>query len=335
VSCALVVGGLFVHVLVFVQAAFRSCFDDFCNSPGIKRISFQKSCWDYAHDRHSSATLSQRLYHGEDDSVAPPSANLAGSASSSRPGGQQSASSSHQPIAPEASSRPASSDSGAAAAEGTDASASALDGKVLEQHVARWSEEDFCREKLDELPWADAIPLKDDTMEEMNQVRQVLDEYMKKFEHGYTHQWDCTNFPLNPRIWIAETIWTLEALNAKGHLPVALTQPGDKHIRADAGIAADGFDDPGNLQLDIVVNVLRLWKYVSGFKVEQVKRIAPGEYGTRGNKSSKGPVNLRGNMVEAATIQLQKMAKRPEYTTTARATSSRAGVPGLPHGCHR
>jgi hypothetical protein len=330
--CDLVVGVLFVHVLVFVQAAFGKCFEDFCTSSGVKKNDFQHSCWDYAHGRHSETTLTARLYHGEDIIVAPPSADLAGSASSSRPGDQQAASSSHQPAAPGASSRAASSDSAAAADEGTEASA--LNEEILEQHVARWNEEEFCRTKLDGLTWATMIPLKADTMEQMTQVRSVLDEYLDRFEHGTTHQWDCSKFPLNPRIWIAETIWTLEALNKQGHLPMAMTQPGDKHIRQDAAVAADGFDDPGNLTLDVVVNVLRLWKYTSGFKVEQVKRIAPGEYGTRGNKSSKGPVNLRGNIIEAATIQLQKMAKRPDEKKTHWATASTTGASGLPLGRH-
>jgi hypothetical protein len=333
ICCALVVGLLFVHVLVFVQAAFHNCFENFCNSLGVKKVEFQRACWDYAHDRYNRATLSVRQYHGEEETVAPPGANLAGSASSSgAASGGSAASSSNQPAAPEASSRPAPSDSAAAADEGTDASP--LDEKALEQHVARWSEEDFCREKLDDLTWATSIPLKEDTMEQMGQVRQVMDEYLEKFEHGCTHQWDCSTFPLNPRIWIAETIWTLEALNAQGNLPMAMTQPGDKHIRQDAGVAADGFDDPGNLQLDIMVNVLRLWKFVSVFKVEQVRRIAPGEYGSRGNKSSKGPVNLRGNIIEAASIQLQKMAKRPDDRATYKATAKESGDSGLPHGCH-
>jgi hypothetical protein len=275
--------------------------------------------------------LSQRQYHGEDESVAPPSANLAGSASSSRPEGQQSSSSSHQQV-PKASSSAASSGSAAAADERTDAGV--LDEKVFEEHVTRWSEEDTCREKLDEHSWATKIPVMQDTMEQMAQVRSALDEYMEKFEHGTTHTWDCSKFPLNPRIWIAETIWTLEALNARGSLPMAMTNPGDKHIRQDAGSAADGFDDPGNLMLDIVVNVLRLWKYVSAFKVAQVRRIAPGEYGTRGNKSSKGPVNLRGNIIEAASIQLQTMAKRPTVQHKYWPTASSAGLSGLQLGCN-
>ena len=115
---------------------------------------------------------------------------------------------------------------------------------------------------------------------------------------------------------------------------MAMTQPSDHHIRQDAGVAADGFDDPGNLQWDIVVNVLRLWKFVVGFKVDQVRRIAAGEYCTRGNKNSKGPVDLRGNIIiEAASIQLQNMAKRPEERGKYGATSSRPGDSGLPFGC--
>ena len=171
-------------------------------------------------------------------------------------------------------------------------------------------------------------------MKQMEQVRLVLIDYLDRFEHGCVHQWDCSTFPLNPRIWIAETIWTLENLNARGFLPMAMTQPGDKHIRQDAGVAADGFDNHGNLTLDIVVNVLRLWKFTSALKVEQVRRIAPGEYGTRGNKSSKGPVNLRGNIIEAATIQVQKMAKRSDEKKTHWATASTTGASGLPLGCH-
>jgi hypothetical protein len=323
---------LFVHMLVFVQAAFHNCFQEFCSSSGVKKNAFEQACWDYAHDRHNQGTLTERLYHGETETVtvAPPGANLAGSASSSG-AAAGAASSSHQPATPGAATGAA---SGSASSSGAASGASPLDEKALEQHVARWSEEAFCREKLDELTWATSIPSKEDTMEQMLQVRKVMDDYLDRFEHGCTHQWDCSTFPLNPRIWIAETIWTLEALNARGHLPMAMTQPGDKHIRADAGAAADGFDDPGNLQLDILVNVLRLWKFVSGLKVDQVRRIGAGEYGSRGNKSSKGPVNLRGNIIEAASIQLQQMAKRPEDKDKYQASAKKSWAPGFPLGCY-
>jgi hypothetical protein len=314
--------------LFFVQAAFRNSHDDFCQTPGVKKNDFQRACWDYAHGRFKEATLSQRQYHGETESVEPPIIDLTGAAASSGAASSSAASVSPQPAAPEASSRPAASDSAAAAEKGTDAPG--FNEQVFQQHVARWSEEDFCREQLDNLTWATSIPVHVDTKEQMLQVRNAVEKYMENFEHGVTHQWDIAKFPLNPRIWIAETIWTLEALNATGHLPVAMTQPGDKHIREDAGNAADGFDDPGNLELDIVVNVLRLWKFVSGFKVEAVRRIAPGEYGSRGNKSSKGPVNLRGNIIEAASIQLQKMAKQPEGKGTYGQSYSKPGSSGLP-----
>ena len=50
------------------------------------------------------------------------------------------------------------------------------------------------------------------------------------------------------------------------------------------------YNDPGNL--------------VAG----PILRKTPGEYGTSRSKSSVGPVNLRGNVLEAALGDLQKMA---------------------------
>ena len=62
-----------------------------------------------------------------------------------------------------------------------------------------------------------------------------------------------------------------------------------------------GFPDPGNEVLDVLVHALRLWKYVTASKVELVIRQSTHEYGAGRNRSSIGPVNLRGNIVEAMT----------------------------------
>jgi hypothetical protein len=326
------VGVLCLHVFVFVQAAFEGCFEEYCFAHGVKTNEFLILCWDYAHERFTEGILTTRQYHGETDIMPPPSACLAGSASSSgAASGGAAASSSQRPAGPEASSRPPQ-PAGAEASEPN----SELDENVYAEHVARWAEEASCREKLDELSWTTAIPKRPDTMEQMHQVKQVLVKYMDSFEHHCTHEWDCSKFPLNPRIWIAEAIWTFQALNKNGDLPMAITQPGDRHIRTDAGQAADGFDDPGNLMLDIAVNLLCLWKFVAANKVEAVMKVAAGEYGTRGNQSSKGPVNFRGNIIEAASIQLQRMSKIPE-ATGLRWQSSSSTKPwpvGLLLGCH-
>ena len=52
---------------------------------------------------------------------------------------------------------------------------------------------------------------------------------------------------------------------------------------------------------------MRLWRFTDVIGMDPVFRQPQQEYGHRANKSSKGPVNLRGNIVEASVKDLQKM----------------------------
>ena len=89
-------------------------------------------------------------------------------------------------------------------------------------------------------------------------------------------------------------------------LPYWLRRPHERNIREDASESAEGFSDPGNVVLDMAVHALRLWQYCEAYRAEKVMKQSIHEYGSRANKSSVGPVNLRGNIVEAmANLQGQ------------------------------
>ena len=64
---------------------------------------------------------------------------------------------------------------------------------------------------------------------------------------------------------------------------------------------------------DTVVNVLRMWRAVDVNHYQNVVRVAAKEYGERGNMSSAGPVNLRGNIVESLLRWTQQMAGTPPH----------------------
>jgi len=131
--------------------------------------------------------------------------------------------------------------------------------------------------------------------------------YCNKFMDGVLLPWKIENWPLSPRIWLGEQERTLKAMAKRGCLPKWLLRPHDRNIRADASDAAEGFSDPGNFVLDVLVHALRLWQYCEASKMDRVIKQSIHEYGHRANKSSAGPVNLRGNIVEAMTKDLQKM----------------------------
>ena len=64
---------------------------------------------------------------------------------------------------------------------------------------------------------------------------------------------------------------------------------------------------------DTVVNVLRMWRAVDVNHYQNVVRVVAKEYGERGNMSSAGPVNLRGNIVESLLRWTQQMAGTPPH----------------------
>ena len=104
----------------------------------------------------------------------------------------------------------------------------------------------------------------------------------------------------------------LQYLHCKGWLPKNITNPNDRYIRyaADRN-CSDHFVDPGNVVWDILFNVLRLDQYVVSWRAEPIPRVSPSEYGAGTNKSAKGPVNLRGNVLEAALHDLQRLSAAP------------------------
>ena len=65
--------------------------------------------------------------------------------------------------------------------------------------------------------------------------------------------------------------------------------------------------DPGKYDLDAFVHAMRLWQYWEASRADLVMQQPIAEYGRRSNKSAKGPVNLRGNIIEAMTKSLQLM----------------------------
>merc|ERR1712026_524359 len=96
-----------------------------------------------------------------------------------------------------------------------------------------------------------------------------------------------------------------KVMQQRNQLPYWLRKPHDKHIREAAALSADGFTDPGNLVLDTFAHALRLWQYCEPSRASLVVRQSPHDYGHRANRSSTGPVNLRGNIVEAMSRNLQ------------------------------
>ena len=98
----------------------------------------------------------------------------------------------------------------------------------------------------------------------------------------------------------------LKEMALRNCLPYWLRRPHDRNIRDDAAASADGSVDPGNYVLDVLVHALRLWQYSESGRIPRVMKQSIAEYGAKSNKSSHGPVNLRGNIVEAMQRNLQQ-----------------------------
>ena len=178
-------------------------------------------------------------------------------------------------------------------------------GAKLQETAERWNEQVKCVKLLEDMTWLAELP---DTTDNENALRIIFENdmrYCRDFQSRSLLPWSCDQWPLKPRVWLAGMERVLLAMQRRNQLPYWLRKPHDKNIRGDAALSADGCTDPGNLALDTFVHALRLWQYCEPSRASLVLRQSPHDYGHRANRSSTGPVNLRGNIVEAMSRNLQ------------------------------
>ena len=178
--------------------------------------------------------------------------------------------------------------------------------EALEHRMKRWVEMVESVEMLEKIDWLSDVTKSTRNDAGLAEIFGQGMKYCRDFMTGVLLPWKFDHFPLNPMVWCAEMERTLKIMSKRGCLPYWLKRPHDRNIRDDASESADGFSDPGNYDLDVFVHALRLWRYVEGgHRVSLVMKQSIAEYGSNANKSAHGPVNLRGNIVEAMTKNLQ------------------------------
>ena len=176
---------------------------------------------------------------------------------------------------------------------------------TLSSFYNRWVEECQGASKLNGLTWAEFCPREPATEQALRFIWERGHEFVQEFQNECCRAYNVTNYPRQLRPWVAETEWTLQRMAMMGWLPRSLLHPRDRAIRKPANEGGDEFLDPGNLSLEMFVYIFRLWKYCDTVGYDATIRVHPDEYGSKPNRSSKGPVNLRGNIVEAMSRDLQ------------------------------
>ena len=106
-------------------------------------------------------------------------------------------------------------------------------------------------------------------------------------------------FPSSTRAWSSMPWAALKELERRGQVPRFLAAPTDAKIRLHANLAPEFYDDPGNVNLDVTFDLLCLWELVTPIALRDILKLSWKEYGARGEKSSQGPMNFRGNVLEA------------------------------------
>jgi len=203
--------------------------------------------------------------------------------------------------------------------------------EVHEEHVGRVYEESMCRAilinlKLERLPYSETVRT------DSEKLLMLVHNYNRDFLEEHTRMVHLDGFPKTTRLWVQECTWCFDEMARRNWLPYNLRSVHTWQVRDAASQAAEAFGDPGNLALDVAVHVLRLWRYVEEVRSNKVLRVAPGEYGTDSNKSGKGPVNLRGNIIEALIHDLQKMASFPEHQPKGKWPKGKGGCHGKGKG---
>lgn len=176
----------------------------------------------------------------------------------------------------------------------------------LEQDMERWVEMVDGVNMLNRIDWLTNVVDNEENWKQLDKIFMEGMSYCKKFQDRVLLPWNVSDWPRNPRLWLGEMERVLQVMSFKRQIPHWLHRPHDRYIRNDASEAAAGFSDPGNYTLDVIVHALRLWNYCEASRAERVIYQPISEYGASANKSAKGPVNLRGNIIEAMTKCLQK-----------------------------
>ncbi len=187
--------------------------------------------------------------------------------------------------------------------------------------VKRLDEESRCQEILRRADWLARPPIHHAatySVQEAQLLRECT-QFVDRFQSEACRMMSgCAG---NLRMLTVETRWTFQYLCEKGWLPRNLTQPHDRYIRAAASATCGPeYQDPGNLCFDVVFHVLSLDRFVLMGSHDRVMRTVPGEYGERSNKSARGTVNLRGNVIEAILGDFQRMGSVREVWRPAAAS---------------
>ena len=185
--------------------------------------------------------------------------------------------------------------------------------RAAQAHVDRWSEEAMAVNMLDKITWAAYCP--QDRWWDLYAVFKMGMQYVDEFNNRLVHQWNMTDAPSHMRVWLAELEWTWRTAVRRNWLPQEIRQPHDKFIRQKAA-GATGGHDPGNLEYEVLTSLLRVWQVADNISVDRVTHVAAKPYGERGNMSASGPVNLRGNIIEALLRWTQLMAATPDSWRT-------------------
>ena len=178
-----------------------------------------------------------------------------------------------------------------------------------EENIARMHEEAHCRALLDGMRWALYVPDTEEHRLSLQQLGLVATEYVECFSNATIHELGKhLELPLSCRVWLSETRRALDQMAKFGWMPRFVTHVHDKFIRTHANNAPETWHDPGNYVLDVAVNALRLWQFVNVSHAAKVTQVSQATYGSSANKSAKGPVNLRGNILEALLGHCQNIA---------------------------
>ena len=172
------------------------------------------------------------------------------------------------------------------------------------EHVSRISEESMCRGHLLELEWLHLIPKDKGLDEEADCLEVQARRFCEIFTMRHTESWPPKM--TNMRLLTVECMLSMDYLQSRGWMPWNLQHPHPRYIRRAANsCCSPEYNDPGNVTWDVVYHVLNLNQYVDAMSCLRVNRTAPDVYSSPSNRSSQGPVNLRGNVLESVLYDLQ------------------------------
>ena len=167
----------------------------------------------------------------------------------------------------------------------------------IRTNAKRIAEFNICLKKLQHATWMDRLPVSHEA--DLRKVLDMFNKFCSENTCNYGNVFSDPGFSDSMLAWNMTCYQCLRTLAWRGMLPEWWRSPTDKVLKMHAGASADEYHDPGNENLETLWFAWKVWTFLDARCVDTLCSPNLKQYGSTSQKSGRGKVNYRGNMLES------------------------------------